>query len=252
MNDEQNRSRIILALDVDEVGKAVTLMDAVQGHIGMVKIGIELINAQLAGTVAEHAAERNLGVFWDAKLDDIPTSVGKATAVVAGRKGVRMINVHGSAGIEAVRAVVANRAAVANRDELLTLVVTVLTSRDPESIELDFGASRNAKVLHFARTALLARASGIICAPKDLPFLNKYPETKTLIKVVPGTRSPDAEQHDQKNVDTQEAAILNGADWLVIGREITSNPKATPAIAAQALNIRIAQALAAREKGAVA
>lgn len=129
-------------------------------------------------------------------------------------------------------------------------MVTVLTSRDTESTELDFGASRNAKVLHFARTALLAGAGGIICSPKELPFLNKYPETKPLIKVVPGTRSPAAEQHDQKNVDTQEAAILNGADWLVIGREITSNP--SPATAAQALNLRIAQALAERERGAVA
>lgn len=242
----QSDSRIILALDVDDVQKAVALMDAVQGKVGMVKIGIELINAQLAGTVAEHAVARNLGVFWDAKLDDIPTSVGKATKVVAGRKGVRMINVHGSAGVEAVRAV------VANQGELLTLVVTVLTSRDTESTELDFGASRNAKVLHFARTALLAEAGGIICSPKELPFLNKYPETKSLIKVVPGTRSPDAAQHDQKNVDTQETAILGGADWLVIGREITSNPKASPADAAAALNIRIALALEAREKGAVA
>lgn len=116
MNDAMpGDSRIILALDVDEVEKAVTLMDAVRGNIGMVKIGIELINAQRAGTVAEHAAERNLGVFWDAKLDDIPTSVGKATAVVAARKGVRMINAHGSAGIEAVRAMVANRGGFSSR-----------------------------------------------------------------------------------------------------------------------------------------
>ncbi len=247
MNNEQNGSRIILALDVDTVEKAVELMDAVQGQVGMVKIGIELINAQIAGEVAEEAASRNLGVFWDAKLDDIPTSVGKATTVVAGRKGIRMINVHGSAGIEAVRAVVANQGG------MLTLVVTVLTSRDTESTELDFGASRNAKVLHFARMALLADADGIICSPKELSFLNKYPETRELIKVVPGTRSPGADAHDQKNVETQEATILNGADWLVIGREITeAKAPSTSSMAATGLNIRIAQALAEREKGAVA
>lgn len=151
-----------------------------------------------------------------------------------------MINVHGSAGIEAVRAV------VANQGDLLTLVVTVLTSRDTESTELDFGASRNAKVLHFTCTALLAGAGGIVCSPKELPFLNRYLETRKLIKVVPGTRSPDADQHDQKNVDTQEMAILNGANWLGIGREITGSKN--PAEAAKQLNLRIAQALAEKEK----
>lgn len=88
MSDElKDNSRIILALDVDSVGKAVELMDAVRGQIGMVKIGIELINAQLAGNVAEYAEVRNIGVFWDAKLDDIPTSVGKATKGSGGMQG---------------------------------------------------------------------------------------------------------------------------------------------------------------------
>ncbi|PIQ68439.1 MAG: orotidine-5'-phosphate decarboxylase, partial [Candidatus Taylorbacteria bacterium CG11_big_fil_rev_8_21_14_0_20_46_11] len=170
-------------------------------------------------------------------------TVGKATKVVVSyRSNVTMINVHGSAGIEAIREVVKNAGTVQ------TLVVTVLTSRDTESTELDFGASRNAKVLGFARNALIAGAGGIICSAEELLFLKRYPELNALMRVVPGTRSTDVAPNDQKNVDTPENAIRNGADWLVIGREITT--ATDPASVARNLNERIAKAVAERTEGA--
>jgi orotidine-5'-phosphate decarboxylase len=57
---------------------------------------------------------------------------------------------------------------------------------------------------------------------------------------------PGADAKDQKNVLTPEVATQNGANWLVIGSEI--NGAENPAAAAEALNIRIAQALAEKEK----
>ena len=41
------------------------------------------------------------------------------------------------------------------------------------------------------------------------------------ILVTPGVRSPGASKGDQKRVATPEEAIRDGADYLVIGRQIT-------------------------------
>jgi orotidine-5'-phosphate decarboxylase len=49
-----------------------------------------------------------------------------------------------------------------------------------------------------------------------------------LIIVTPGVRSAGAAMDDQKRVATPAEAIRNGADYLVIGRQVTraSNPQA--------------------------
>lgn len=245
MNDQ--KSRIILALDVNSVKKAEELMDAVQGQVKIVKVGLELITAQLAGQVTENAIQRGFEVFWDGKPDDVPRTIGKAVKEAATR-GAKMINVHANATVEGMMA------AVANKGDAFILAVSALTSILTEEVELEFGHSRKAQVLYYARMASYAGCDGLICSPDELKFLAKYyqrrehPEGQLgrLVKVIPGTRSPGADVQDQKNVLTQEVAVQNGADWLVIGSEI--NGAENPAAAAEALNIRIAQALAEKEK----
>jgi len=248
-----NTKRIILALDVNSIEKAVSLMDEVDDEVQVVKVGQELINAQLAGRVAIHAHDRGLDIFWDGKWDDIPETMAKTARATC---GVSMVNVHANSTVEGMMAVVE----ASKSGGFIVLAVTALTSIDTENVELEFGTSRNAKVLYWARMAAYAGCHGIVCSPKELAFLakyyqrEKYPELalEKIIKVVPGTRSPGADKHDQKNVDTQEEAIRNGADWLVIGREITEHKGyANPREAAQALNIRIAQTLAEKQKGVV-
>ena len=247
------KSRIILALDVNTVKRATELMDAVRASegrekkVGMVKIGLELITAQIAGEVAENALRRGFEFFWDGKPDDVPRTIGKAVKEAAAR-GAKMINVHANATVEGMMA------AVENRGNALILAVSALMSINTEEAELEFGHSRKAQVLYYARMAAYSGCDGLICSPEELRFLAKYygrkdnPEKQLgqLIKVIPGTRSLGADAHDQKNVLTQEVAIQNGADWLVIGSEI--NGAKDPAAVAEALNIRIAQALAEKEK----
>lgn len=245
MSDTQ--SRIILALDANSVKRANELMDAVRGHVQVVKIGLELITAQLAGEVTENAIRRGFDVFWDGKPDDVPRTIGKAVKEAAAR-GAKMINVHANATVEGMMA------AVANKGDALILAVSTLTSIETEEVELEFGHSRKAQVLYYARMASYAGCDGLICAPKELDFLAKFykrkdnPEVQLgrLVKVIPGTRSPGADAKDQKNILTQEVTIQNGADWLVIGSEIIGAEN--PAEAAQNLNVRVAHALAEKEK----
>lgn len=242
------KSRIILALDVDTVEKAFELMAKLRHFVGMVKVGLELINEQLAGKVVKEAEKLELDVFWDGKPDDVPRTIGKAVAAAAKYRNVRFINVHASSGVEGMMA------AVANKGDALILAVSALTSIETEEVELEFGHSRKAQVLYYARMASYAGCDGLIFSPKELEFLAKFygrkehPERQIgrLVKVIPGTRSPGADAKDQKNVLTQEVAIQNGADWLVIGSEITGAKE--PMEAAEMLNARIAQALAEKEK----
>lgn len=249
-------SRIVVTLDVDDVRKAISVFDALMDHVLWVKVGLELITAQIARTVCEEAAYRGFRVLWDGKLNDVPRTVGKAVREASKHPGVGLINVHASNNIEGMLA------AVENRGSAEILAVTALASIDTENVELEFGHSRNAKVLQYARNAAYAGCRGLICSPKELGFLNRYSERKLfpekplacLKKVIAETRSPGADTQDQKNVETLEVAILGGADLVVIGSELLSAKD--PAEAVQVLNMRIAQALVERasaksQKGAV-
>jgi orotate phosphoribosyltransferase len=86
-----------------------------------------------------------------------------------------------------------------------------------------YGRSIQEQVLYWAKIAKVAGAQGIICSAQQLPFLKKQEVLEGMKFMTPGVRSPGAATHDQKQVATPAAAILNGADYLVIGREITES-----------------------------
>lgn len=224
--------RIIMALDVDDIDDALALVAELKYQVGYFKIGLEFINAMLSSLILsqtdsdiEKTAYRICAlfdllkgkIFWDGKFDDIPNTVGKASAVVSGLK-VAMFNVHASCGIEAMKQ------AVANKGNSMVLAVTVLTSLSDIDSELIFGKPTKTKVLHFAEDSVTAGMDGIICSPKELISLKDYKEFNNLKRIVPGIRPKWAVVGDQKRVMTPAEAIENGADYLVIGRPITQPP----------------------------
>jgi len=226
------KDRIIVALDVDSIAKAKGLVKQLTPYVGPFKIGLEFINTILASVIVpekDEDAEVNLReirelfqqlegkIFWDGKFDDIPNTVGGASASVA-KMDVEMFNVHASAGIEAMMT------AVANKGRSLVLAVTILTSLDENNAPLIFGGPTKAKVLQLARDAKLAGCDGIICSPQELEMLAKQRELRFLIKVTPGVRPLWAAVGDQKRVMTPSEAIKAGASCLVIGRPITQPP----------------------------
>ncbi len=64
-----------------------------------------------------------------------------------------------------------------------------------------------------------AGIDGVVCSPKELKIVLKR---KTLLTVTPGIRLKNLND-DQKRVLTPKEAINLGADFLVIGRPITSS-----------------------------
>lgn len=232
------KDRIIVALDVDSLEKAGALVGSLAPYVGCFKVGLELLTAVGAPKVVDFVHSRGGKVFYDGKFADIPATVGAASKVVA-IMGVKMFNVHASAGKKAIEA------AVANKGNSLVLGVTVLTSIDEEECISIFGDMPGPKVLQFGRMLLAMGADGIICSPKELEILGKHPELDKLMKTTPGVRPLWAAANDQKRVMTPAEAIKAGATALVIGRPITKPPAeiGTPLEAVKRITEEIAAAL---------
>ena len=99
--------------------------------------------------------------------------------------------------------------------------VTLLTSLDDSYIkEMGFSYSLEQQVLNLARSCKEASLDGVVCSPRELPLLRKE-LGKDFILVTPGIRSSEDLKDDQKRTSTISDALSKGANYLVIGREVT-------------------------------
>ncbi len=205
------RSKMALALDVDDLVQALRLARQLSPWFGVAKVGLELYSA--AGPDAVGALiDNGFEVFLDLKLHDIPTTVNKA-ATVCGALGASYVTFHAHGGAAMLRAGVEGLYAGAQNAELerpSAIGITVLTS--------DVDAPDHI-VPNRLRVAVEAGCDGIVCAADDLKSIRELaPRT---LRVVPGIRSEGAERHDQPRAVTPVTALENGADLLVVGRAVT-------------------------------
>lgn len=242
------KDRIIVALDVSSLDKALELVGQLKDHVGLFKVGLELLTNDGGPKVVKAIQKEGGKVFYDGKFKDIPNTVAGASRAVADLE-VYMFNVHASGGIEMMKAAVD----VLEKEKIdfggMVLAVTVLTFLSEEDAQLIYGQPSKTKVVQFARYANIANIDGLICSPKELSVLAQYEEFKDLLKVIPGIRPKWAQKGDQKRVMTPGEAVLAGADYLVIGRPIRQPPKeiGNPVDAAKKIAEEIKQAL--EEKG---
>lgn len=211
---------IIVALDVEDAAQARTLIERLGSAVDFYKVGMELYAAEGMPFVRELAGAGKQ-VFLDLKLYDIPETVKRATAQVA-KTGARFLTVHGSNAV--MRAAVEGRGA----SSLKLLAVTVLTSFDQQDLaELGYPSSIPDLVALRVKNAMASGIDGIVCSAKEVAAVRELAGPKAIL-VTPGVRSPSAAVGDQKRVATPREAVAAGADYLVIGREITraADPKA--------------------------
>ena len=126
-------------------------------------------------------------VFADAKLHDIPNTVGNAARQL-GKAGARWVTVHGAGGSEMIEAAV-NGLNEGSGGEAGVLVVTVLTSLDEDGLRdtgVDHGLPR--QVATIAKLAARAGAEGVVSSILEVPIVK---EAAPSLKVVtPGIRAP--------------------------------------------------------------
>jgi orotidine-5'-phosphate decarboxylase len=227
------RDRLALALDVDDLVVALRLARRLRPWFGVAKVGFELFGAAGPETVSALTIE-GYRVFVDLKLHDIPTTVGRAARVLGGL-GAAFVTVHTQGGEEMMRAAVsgmAEGAAAAGAPTPCVLGVTVLTS-DTEATS-DVLASRS-------RAAAAAGCGGLVCAASDLVVTRRW--APGLLTMVPGIRPSGTSTDDQARAATPGAAIVAGADILVIGRAVTAAED--PEAMAKAVADEVASSIAA-------
>lgn len=213
------KERILVPLDTADFSHAAQLVESLAEHVGGFKVGYELGYAAGWDKAAKLVNDAGADLFFDAKLDDIPNTVGKAAAAIA-QYQPKFLTVHVSSGEKAIR-----EAVKASLAETIVLGVTVLTSLNDNDSRVLFGDTAENSVVRFAKLAHSAGARGIVCSPKELTLLQAdAPDLEGQLRVTPGVRPSWASSNDQSRVMTPLDAVRAGADYLVIGRPITSPP----------------------------
>ena len=183
-----------------------------------VKVGSQLFTAD-GPIIIDKLNELGFDIFLDLKFHDIPNTVKKAVEEVI-KMGVWMLNVHSLGGKEMLRAAyeVVEKVSI----KPLLVGVTVLTSLNDKSLkEVGLGLNTEDQVLLLAELCQTEGLNGVVCSANELSVLRKHLEEDFLL-VTPGIRSSGQESDDQKRISTASEAISNGADYIVIGREISN------------------------------
>lgn len=211
-----SRGALIVALDFDSATQARALVEQLGELAGFYKVGLELYAAAGMEFVRELAA-RGKRVFLDLKFYDIGETVKRAVAQVA-QSGVTLTTVHGSGAV--MRAAVEGRAGA----PLKLLAVTVLTSFDQDDLaDLGYPCRVEELVELRVRKAMEAGLDGVVCSALEVAWVRRLAGPRAIL-VTPGVRSAGVAAGDQKRVATPAEALRGGANYVVVGRQITRAP----------------------------
>jgi orotidine-5'-phosphate decarboxylase len=220
--------QLLVALDVEDRRRALSLADQLRGVAGGFKIGNRLFTAE-GPAMVRALTDRGDRIFLDLKYHDIPNTV--ATAVeAASALGVWMVNVHASGGSRMMRAAAeaAKEAAIRqNAKPMLVIAVTVLTSMDAAALsETGVPAPVLDQVLTLTELAQTSGLDGVVASPLETASIRKRFGAPLTI-VTPGIRGGEATTaatDDQERTTGPREALEAGASFLVVGRPIIGAP----------------------------
>ncbi|MGH7122423.1 MAG: orotidine-5'-phosphate decarboxylase [Acetobacteraceae bacterium] len=231
------RERLIVALDVPSVREADAIVEQLDGIVSVFKVGFGLLFAPGVETLIERLV-RSKAVFLDCKMYDIGETVRRGVAR-ARERGVRFLTVH--AEEEILHAAVAGKG---GSDFPKILAVTVLTSVDDAALRrMGYALTVHDLVQRRVQSVVRSGCDGIIASARDRPDeIRKSAGAPAFIIATPGIRPAGSAVNDHKRAATPAEAILNGADYLIVGRPIVA--AADPAKAAASIidEMRAAQA----------
>ena len=211
---------VIIACDFDSKEKVLAFLDLFTDVKPFVKIGMELFYSAGPEIVSE-IKKRGHKIFLDLKLCDIPNTVRKSMAVLAGL-GVDMCNVH-AFGTKAMMEAAIEGLSSGGGERPLLIAVTQLTSTSEERMQNDLLIDHKLEdvVLHYAKNAAESGLDGVVCSPLEAGSV-KEKCGKSFITVTPGIRFADGDVGDQVRITTPERAKEIGSDYIVVGRPITA------------------------------
>ena len=259
---ENFKEKIIIALDYGDLKPVKELLEKLKGRAYFYKIGFELFTSCGARSV-DLVKDYGCKIFLDLKYHDIPNTVYKAVKS-AGKLGADIINVHASGGLDMMKAAKtageeASDAAGRHIDIIAVTVLTSLSDTDVKQVfynnnieekgrgEADGIASGLA--MHLAKLAKISGLDGVVCSGHESLKIKNIlgQDFKT---ITPGIRmkakAKNADVHalshgeteglkepngGQKRIMTPSEAFKAGADYIVVGREITGAENPADALA---------------------
>lgn len=217
----QSHDRLVVAVDLSKRDEILRLVDDLQGSVGVFKIGLQAFIANGPSIVRE-VVSRGERVFLDLKIHDIPNTARHAVAEAASL-GAFIATVHAAGGEAMLRACA--------HDSLLVLAVTVLTSLDDAELQrIGLAGTPVENAVRLARLAQSAGLRGVVASPHEIAPIREACGREFVI-LTPGIRPAGSDAGDQRRTMTPREAIAAGADYIVVGRPITS--AADPRSAAQ-------------------
>ena len=219
-----NHDPVIIALDFDNARDADSLVTALGDSAGIYKVGMELFAAAGMDYVRS-LTDRGKGVFLDMKYHDIGETVKRAVAVAA-KSGATFLTVHGLGQVM--------RAAVEGRGDspLKLIAITVLTSLDQTDLrEQGYNCTVSELVAQRVAQAMKTGIDGVVASPLEARAIRAQTGPGAII-VTPGVRSKGAAPGDQKRVATPRDAVNDGANYVVIGRQVSRAKDPAAALAA--------------------
>jgi len=217
--------KIIVPLDVSSEAQAIEWIDRLP-QVTFWKVGLELFVSG-GPSILTALKSRQKRIFLDLKLHDIPNTMAGACRSAAAY-GVDLLTLHATAGKTALKAsqAAAEQGAIAADLPAPNLIaITVLTSLSAQSLafELKIPLELSDYALQMALLAKESGLAGAVCSPQEVMQLRQICGDDFLL-VCPGVRPVWAEAGDQRRSLTPAAALKAGADYLVIGRPITTAP----------------------------
>lgn len=210
------KAPIILAVDTSDFDTALAWIENTKESVSVYKLGLEFyLNFGSAG-VSKVIKETGAEIFLDLKLHDIPHTVAGAAKAIS-HLSPKFLTVHASGG----RAMV-NAAADAVPNVAVT-AVTILTSLSEEDLfEIGYASPALESAVALAKMAVAAGAKALVCSPLETSAIRSAVGPDPII-ITPGVRPlSEVGSDDQKRTMTPSDAIAQGANYVVIGRPITS------------------------------
>lgn len=224
MQTRSAKDYIVLALDVDTMEEATTLVRELKDYVGTFKIGLQLYTA-VAADIIKMIHDEGGKIFFDGKFHDIPNTVAKASANLV-KHGIDFFDVHLQGGSKMLSTTVklAKETAKKHHMEKPKIIgVSILTSLGQRTLteEIKVDMTIDEYVLFQAKLAKENGLDGIFATVSDVKKI-KQECGEDFAVICPAVRPTWSVVNDQVRVITPSDAIRAGYDYMIIGRPITS------------------------------
>ena len=206
--------KYFIALDLKSNTKNISIVKKLYRQVYGFKVGYRSFYNNRSKELISEIKKSKCKLFLDLKLHDIPNTVSTAIHSLS-KINPDFLTLHISGGNEMIKAAI--KSIKKNKLKTKILGVSLLTSLDGKDSEKIYKEKNTKKLVKkFSEIGNNLNIHGLICSGNDLRVLGKY---KKLIKITPGVKM-FARNDDQKRVTFAHNALQDGANFVVIGREL--------------------------------